>query len=189
MKHYRVTKRPVGLQKHPWLYNHSLDMDAERELVFRKDGNNGKSSVCEWNYSRMFQKGFPDKTDSVCIQNHFGERLWVVVRVCCRIPELNLGMDWAVQTIITGSNSAQNCLVMAASDLSDIGWRRSAAEGSLDIPWCDNWQLFWEKAEKILSKLSYGNHRGCYRTSNCSKIALNPINVGLIYIQWRDKQK
>lgn len=49
-------------------------MGAERELVSRKDGNNGKSSACEWNDGRMFQKGFPDKTDSVCVQNHFGER-------------------------------------------------------------------------------------------------------------------
>lgn len=56
-------------------------------------------------------------------------------------------MDWDVQAIITGRNSAQNFLIMAASDLSDIGWRTSAAEGSPDIPECDNWQLFWEKAE------------------------------------------
>lgn len=98
-------------------------------------------------------------------------------------------MDGYVQTIITGRNSAQNCLIMAASDLSDIGWRTSAAEGSPDILECDNCQLFREKAESILSKLSYGKYRGCYRTSNCSKIALNHINVGLVYIKWRDKQK
>lgn len=47
-------------------------------------------------------------------------------------------MDGDVQTIITVRNSAQNCLIMAASDLSDIGWRTSAAEGSPDIPECDS---------------------------------------------------
>ena len=86
----------------------------------------------------MFQKGIPDKTDSVCIQNYFGERQWVVVRVCCRIPELNLDMDRDVQTLFTGRNSAENCLIMADSNFSDIDWRTNVTEGSPDILECDN---------------------------------------------------
>lgn len=57
MRHYRATEGAIGLQKHPWSHNDSLDMSAERELASRKDGNNGKSSVCEWNDSSMFRKG------------------------------------------------------------------------------------------------------------------------------------
>lgn len=48
-------------------------------MVFRKDDNDGKSGVYEWNDRLMFQKGIPDKTDSVCIENYFGERQWVVL--------------------------------------------------------------------------------------------------------------
>lgn len=85
-ENYRVTETS-------WTRNRSLDIGTEGELVFRKDGNNGKSNVREWIDRLMFQKGVPDKTDSACIQNYFGERQRVVVRVCCRIPELNLDMD------------------------------------------------------------------------------------------------
>lgn len=121
-----------------WTRNHSLDIGAERELVFRKGGNNGKSGECEWNDRLVFQKEIPNKTDSVCMQNYFGERQRVVVRICCRIPELNLDTDRDVQTVITGRNSAENCLIMADSDFSDTDWRTNATEGSPDIPECHN---------------------------------------------------
>lgn len=113
-------------------------MGGGRKLVFTKDGNNGKSCVCEWNDSSMFRKGSLIKQILFAYKITLGKDSGQLLRVCCRIPELNLDMDGDVQTIITVRNSAQNCLVMAASDLSDGGWRTSAAEGSPDIPECDS---------------------------------------------------